>query len=323
MREYVYDFHQFTASSSAVETELNEAQLRAVIVKEYHRLEKGLALPSPRVGFGRFVVNALFNLVPRYETRFGAAAVTEEARAALHQYRASPWCASDLAGRIDAFLQATPAETLPAAGAMSVRRDAIRKSSMVDFAAFAESRYSVRDFTGEQVPPAAIREAVSIAMKSPRVCNRGTTRCHAAFDPAVRARALALQNGNAGFGDLAGAVLVITSSRHGFTDFGERNQCWVDGGLFAMSLNYALHAAGYGTCMLNWSALSSRDRALRHALGISEDEAIITMMAVGVMKEAFQVAISPRERVEHVFHILDGDIPDLSEGSIAPIASGP
>lgn len=308
--EYIYDFKKFVSASSAVSNKLptstwSAPKLSALIVKTYHRIEKGLALPSPRHGFGISAVRTLFDLVPLHERLFGRVAATQEARAVLHAYRSSTWCDPALGSEIDLFLAATPAETLPSAGAKLVQRGAIRALSDIDFTAFAASRYSVRDFTGEPVPVEAVRAAVQAAMKSPRVCNRGTTRCYAAFDPGVRSRTLALQNGNAGFGHLAGAVLVITSSRQGFTDFGERNQCWVDGGLFAMSLNYALHAAGYGTCMLNWSAFSNRDRALHAALAIPEDEAVITLMAVGVMKPEFQVAISPREPIEKVFHNLD------------------
>jgi nitroreductase len=305
LREYLYDFRLFSAASSAVNTEWTAATLGAVIVKEYHRLEKGLALPEPRRGFGSSTVHELFRLVQQHEALFGEAPATREARSALYHYRISPHCLPDLGAEIDAFLSTTSIDDLPPAGAMTVSRDEIHRAAQIDFADFARHRFSARVFTGDPVPPAAIEQAVAVAMKSPRVCNRGTTRCYAAFSPEVRARALALQNGNAGFGHLAGAVLVITSSRAGFTDWGERNQCWIDGGLFAMSLCYALHAAGFGTCMLNWSTLAARDKSLHDALDIPADEAVITLMAVGVLPPSLKVAISPREPVEQVFRNLD------------------
>ena len=313
LREYLYDFNKFVEASSTVSKEWTVQRLSAVIVKEYHRIEKGLALPAPRPCFGQSTVRTLFELVPLCEAMFGSIPATLEARSVLHDYRKSPWCEADTGVEIDGFLAGTSLESLPPAGAMLVKRSEIWAASNIDFPQFAANRYSVRDFTGEPVPVEAIRAAVAAAMKSPRVCNRGTTHCYAAFDPEVRALALMLQNGNAGFGHMAGAVLVITASRQGFTDFGERNQCWIDGGLFAMSLNYALHAAGYGTCMLNWSSLSHLDQKLHSLLEIPEDEAVITLMAVGVMKVEFRVAISPREPIEQVFHILDDRLHRVSK----------
>jgi hypothetical protein len=47
---------------------------------------------------------------------------------------------------------------------------------------------------------------------------------------------LSYQNGNSGFGHTVPALFVITSDMRIFEKSGERNQGWVDGGLFAMAL---------------------------------------------------------------------------------------
>ena len=141
-------------------------------------------------------------------------------------------------------------------------------------------------------------------MGSPRVCNRGATRVYAIYDAQHRERALAHQNGNAGFGHTAGAVLIITTNMSAYTDFGERNQAWIDGGLFAMTLTYALHAQALGTCFLNWSALPGQDKAMRRELGIPAEEAVITFMAVGKLPQVFTVAASPREPLPYAYREL-------------------
>ncbi|MFQ3667221.1 MAG: nitroreductase family protein [Sphingomonadaceae bacterium] len=301
---YAYDMRRFAAASGAIWGDRAAPTLEARLVKEYHRIEKGLAMPEPRMGFGQRLIAEVQRLVTVNEEAAGPTFHSAGARSALLAYRGATTCLPETATSIAEFEAARPAASMPEAGMRWESRDAVRQASAIDFAAFARSRSSVRDFSGEPVPEAIIRESVAIAMKSPRVCNRGTARCHAIFDPDLKARALALQNGNTGFGHLAGAVLVITSDRRGFHDLGERNQCWVDGGLFAMTLCHALHAAGYGTCMLNWSVLPDKDRALHRLLAIPEEEAIITLMAVGGLKERYRVAVSPREPVETAFRVV-------------------
>jgi nitroreductase len=114
--------------------------------------------------------------------------------------------------------------------------------------------------------------------------------------------ALSHQNGNRGFGYRAQGVLVITSDLRAFVNAGERNQCWVDGGLFAMSVVYALHSLGLGCCMLNWSMEAAADRAMRKEMGIPDSEAVITMTAVGHLKERFKVARSHRRPLHEIAH---------------------
>lgn len=106
--------------------------------------------------------------------------------------------------------------------------------------------------------------------------------------------ALRWQPGNRGFGHLASRALVVTVDLQAFSGPGERNQAWVDGGMFAMSLLYALHSLGYGACPLAWSQRSSFDRQARAALGIPPNEVIIMMIAVGTLPERFRVAVSQR-----------------------------
>jgi nitroreductase len=302
--QYWYDFRAFSAAAGGADNWRTPPVEHALLVKQYHRIEKGLALPDPRPGFGVQVLQEIMELVARLEQASGRFFHSLGARSTLQAYRDNAVCTEDMARTIDAFNAGIDSASLPPAGITPVSLADIRADAGIDFAAFARSRYSVRDYTGDPIPEEALREAVAIAMKSPRVCNRGTARCHAILDRATMDKALSFQNGNIGFGDKAGAVLIITSDRRGFLDYSERNQCWIDGGLFAMTLCYALHAQGYGTCMLNWSVTADKDKALREAIPIPEHEAIITFMSVGVMKPEFRVATSPREAVDTAFSVI-------------------
>lgn len=302
MSDYLYDMRRFVAHSSTMRSKLDERQLAAVITKEYHRIEKGLALPEPRLGFARDRMSSLFAKVADYETRFGPAVATRGARSALESYIAYHAALGINFSELEAHrIDASNIDNIPA-GTINITRDEIVASTSIPYRQFVQSRFSVRNYTGEPVTEEEISEAVQLASRAPRVCNRGTTKVYAAYDRELKTRILSYQNGNVGFGHLAGAVLIITSDLRGFTDFGERNQCWVDGGLFTMSLVHALHAQALGTCLLNWSVSSSRDRRMRRAIGIPDSDAVITLMAVGRLPEQFKVAISPRYPVESMLH---------------------
>ena len=305
LRNYLYDFQRFRTHSSAFDPEISAEAMAARITKEYHRIEKGMALPDPRPGFGQSTVEYLLKTVPRLEASFGACLATQGARGSLAQYVAfhDQMGQGDLVSPALRGFVATQSEGLPG-GAMSMTRAELQAATAVDFDRFAKARYSTRQFTGAAVPEADIKAAIATALKSPRVCNRESRRVYAAFDPVLREKLLSFQNGNRGFGDKAGAILVITSDLRHFTDFGERNQAFVDGGLFAMTLAFALHGQGYGTCFLNWSAPFWRDRDMRRSFGIPDHEVVITFLAVGCLPDQFDVAISPVPSVEAVFHSL-------------------
>lgn len=309
LRNYHYDLRRFCSHSSTFNSHISSAALAARIVKEYHRIEKGLALPEPRPGFALDVVRFLIEVVPVLEAETGPCLATCGSRDALAAYlewhkRINAELPENDAQQLRAFLnnslQGGASRDSPLGGVITLSRAEIVAATDIDHARFVNTRYSVRQFTGADVAREDIKTAVDLALKTPRVCNRETRRVYAAYEPDARARMLSFQNGNRGFGHLAGAVLMITSDMRQFTELGERNQCWIDGGMFAMSLAYALHAQRLGTCMLNWSAPFWRDRNMRKHLHIPDHEAVITMMAVGHLPESIDLAQSARPPVEDI-----------------------
>lgn len=189
-------------------------------------------------------------------------------------------------------------------GVMQVTREAVLAASALPFGDFVRHRHSVRQFAPVPVAPALIEDAVRQARYSPSVCNREATRVYVVQGSDRARQLLSFQNGNRGFGDTAGALLVVTSRQAAFHTVGERYQGWIDGGMFAMSLVYALHAQGLGSCCLNWSVEPAVDLAFKHAAGLPADDLVIMMLAVGHLLDHFVVARSFRRPLEEVLHSL-------------------
>lgn len=104
----------------------------------------------------------------------------------------------------------------------------------------------------------------------------------------------ALQNGNRGFGSLAPRLLIVSGEMQSFFGSSERNQIFIDGGLFSMSLLFGLHAMGLGACPLNWSVSFRQDRKLRRKFRIPESEAVIMIISLGYLPETLSVPKSVR-----------------------------
>lgn len=306
-RAFLYDWSNYRRDSGFLQQHV-QGVIEARIIKAYHRVEKGLALPAPRPGFGRDAVLSVLDGVDTYLQRFGSSHTTARALHALGEYanfgRASgsdlTWLDSRMA-RLEKDRADMPESE---GGTRIVHRDEIHAKGRRDLSAFFSSRYSIRHFSGEPVDDELIRQAVLMAKKAPSVCNREAGCVYVASDANKKQQLLALQNGNRGFGEHADRIIVITSRMDTFLTVGERYQCWIDGGLFAMSLVYAMHSLGLGTCCLNWSVEPKTDLALKRISGIPKDHAIIMLLAVGHLPDTLRVAQSPRRPLKEVLHFI-------------------
>ena len=66
----------------------------------------------------------------------------------------------------------------------------------------------------------------------------------------------------------------------------------------------SLHSLKLGACMLNWSVPARHDKRARAALGIDDNQAIITMLGAGYPVEDVRIAESPRRQLDSVLHWL-------------------
>ncbi|MBO1267721.1 nitroreductase family protein [Arthrobacter cavernae] len=259
------------------------ARLEAQITKDYHRVEKGLTLSEPKRPFGIEVHNRLSSLVPQARERVPQASFVRFADDALEAL--ASW--NEL-GTINSLVSPEVSNT---AG----RLDDATLST------FFSTRRSVRNFdTAKPVDTALLRQATMLALNTPSVCNRQAGRVHYFTDKFDVERILRLQNGNAGFRASVGAVAIVTVDSRLFTGATERNQRWVDGGLFAMTLVWALHGVGLQTCMLNWSATNRRSQLLRAETNVDAHEDIVVLIAIGHAQEGHRVARSERRQLHEV-----------------------
>lgn len=313
---YAYDCSRFVINSSAsvrhpLETlkVKTKTQFQARITIDYHSIEKGLAMKEPRVGFGREVIQRLLSNLPQYHEKYGCdetVQITLNCLLAYYYFNLEHGLKDEqLYESLLKLKAAIPhdSNTINQGGVFKVTKNSILEDAQIDFRSFCKSRYSIRSFAPDEVSISLIEEAVAIAQKTPSVCNRQSSKVYVFSSAEDKRKVLSYQSGNRGFGDQASKVLIVVSELENFTLIGERNQCWIDGGMYAMSLVYALHSLGLGTCCLNWSVESSVDQALKKDTGIKDSESVIMMIAVGHLPEELRVAQSPRKPIQEVLVI--------------------
>lgn len=285
----------------------------AQITLSYHSLEKGLSIANPRPGFGLAPAVRLAGLIESYLDQYP---YDEEIRAAvgtLESYLAFQRShAHDLpllTARVGALVEAAPQPLLDAerGGVELVSGEAPSPLGSDVFERFLLTRHSVRHFADRPVSAELLRRAVAQGQLSPSACNRQGARAYCFTEKGRVGEILKLQPGNRGWGHTVPAVMVITAAVDVFGGPGERRQCFIDGGLFAMTTVLALHALGLGTCMLAWSVSPSQDQKMRRLAGVPDSEEIIMLVAVGHMPEALRVPVSKRLNSSNVAFVHEGE----------------
>lgn len=252
--------------------------LETQLILDYHKIEKGLTFGNPKRPFGKSMAGNLRSLLPIAES-------------------AGPNDAVWLRSAIDAQQALIKRNT---SGEVDERVAPVRgvHGGVMDPEAFFQGRHSIRHYKEDDVDDDTLNRAVSFAIRAPSVCNRQPWRVRFLRGEQL-ARARRYQNGNRGIDPLP-VLAVVTVDLQMFSGRGERNQAWIEGGIFSASLVYALHALGVDTCMLNMSVTNGVSRRFRQEFGIPKNEVVITMVAVGYGAESARVPRSMRREVSDV-----------------------
>ena len=289
----LYDARRFR-KHAWMRTVRSDESRSARIMADAHFLEYGMALKQARPGFGLARAERLA------EDLMNGGGGADAAEIGIKTLLA--WCDFNESTKLpDSVHYALSKFAVPdgamAGGVDQVTKAQIQAASSLDFAGFVKSRHSIRSFAPGSVDDAVIRRAVAAAQEAPSSCNRQTCHAHVWTDPALIELVRKHQAGNRTFGHELAGIAVITSDLRHWEHTGERYQAWIDGGLFAMTLAYALHAEGLGTCMLNWSVTRDVDRGLRDEIGLGDEHLVVVLMGFGHLPDRLNVCKSQRQPV--------------------------
>ena len=149
-------------------------------------------------------------------------------------------------------------------------------------------------------PREILENALKIAMTAPSACNRQHARIHVVDNKALMEKLFAIQKGTRGFGQDADKAIVVTADFSAIRWSWERHDLYTNGGIFVMNLCYALHYYGIAHCILHWSVPPEVDVQAHELLEIPSNEAIVQVIACGMPPAEFDVAGSPRRKLNEV-----------------------
>jgi nitroreductase len=309
LRYYLSDIAHARRFMSWSEDDDSYWKLSSELTFQFHKLEKGLCIGGPKRFFGRDPVIATCRLVERWHRAglpsgdpvfVGAIETLRAYRRRLAETPPPPAEAGAIYRMLDRCMALAP-EAPQLSTPLPYRQSEPGTADVFD--RLCMDRRSVRAYRADEVPMQLLNEAIEVAQFSPSACNRQPWHVHIYRDPSRIKAMLELQNGNAGFGHTLTTLCVITADANAFFDASERNEQFIDAGLFTMSLVLSLQARGLASCCLNWCVTPDKDREAHRRGDIPEDQKIIMYLAVGYAAEEALVPRSPRRALSTVVSV--------------------
>ena len=289
---FLYDFARFAlyAGYFAVLRDMDKRDFK--IRRTYHSVEKGLSVYGIGHKTKSNAMNELEKLLAVQTSREQLTFSSQVASNVLLEARSKN--GPKLIDQQTYFLRIGDGNSEEVGGAIGLDKEILDAGMLERPEEFFFSRVSVRSFSSDSLEDDLVTRALRLASKTPSVCNRQAWHVYHITCPSQIRKCLSLQNGNSGFTDDIRNLLLITCNLKAFSHPGERYQQWIDGGMFAMSLIYALHSLGVSSCCLNWSKGPIADLKLRRACSIRSEDTVIMMLAVGYANESITACASPR-----------------------------
>lgn len=299
-----YYFKRYAKYSATLSIDTSQ-KLGGRIIASAHVIEKGLSFNDFRPFFGVPMLQYLYRMVSKWEEleydtnlypyKFGINALCQYYKRHI-----------DLGFDFETLIEKTDEKVAKKMQTLflnngvffpstsKLKKDKVISESMKDFKSLCYARHSVRNFGSDEISTSLVNEAIEIAMRTPSACNRQSWRLTIVEEKSAIKKILSLQNGNKGFSDKIKCVLLVSADISQYTHANELHGELIDGGMFSMSLIYALQYKGLASCSLNWSVRSHQDEKLRKAFDLPSSVSVIMMIGVGTYPDQFNVASSQR-----------------------------
>lgn len=272
-----------------------------------HQLEKGFTYDTYQYGRSRGVLKSMSDLmarIRRVDPHYQTNVTYREAVAALGEYRRRHLAANKdisfmsqmFSAELNKEIEASSQHDYPSTELLLAGKE---DNARVGFVELVERRHAVRTYADKPVVRADLEKVVEISLRTPSVCNRQSVRVRIIDDAQTIGAALKIQGGFGGYA-MPPALMLITSDLRAFMGPQEHNEPFVDGGLFSMSLLYALEAERLAACPLNAMFGAKADVAMRKLLHIPDNEVFVMFIAIGHFRETSRICLSRRLPLEHV-----------------------
>jgi len=281
-----------------------------LLVRNTHRLEKGLLMRPRRSVFGKDYIQETidsFEGVFKSQAAGSANLQLKWFTDVLSEYFA-------LSGKEDAFIQkqrerffniikssavqANHEENAPKS-VPYLRLEADKSDISYDqFFRLCRQRRSVRWFLDKPVPRDLIDKAVLAANQAPSACNRQPFEFRIFDDQGMVAEGVKLPMGTKGYGHSIPVFVVLVGNLDAYFDERDRHVIYIDASLASMSFMLALETMGLSSCAINWPDIESRERKMDKFLKLSLHQRALMCLGVGYPDPEGLVAHSEKRPID-------------------------
>lgn len=271
-----------------------------------HVLEKGLTMPNRRLGFGQERVRQVLNLCQQYIDNYGED--TFEVQSTLNDIEEynrvhkenSYSLPADIQQKIDGILEYR--KSTEETRSLEFTPDTFFKKYN-SFSEIAEHRHTCRHYSSVPVDIDTIIKCIKIAQSAPSACNRQSTHVYVINSEKYKEVVRRYQNGSRGFAEYADKFLLLTADQYAW-DIRQEKSGFIDAGIFAMNLLYALHESHICACTLNAHLYSKQLKNFYKEMPIKESEIPVLFMSLGNAPDKFSIARSERKEVKKIYCVL-------------------
>jgi len=300
------DYKRFKKYAASDFKSDDKAHTRSKLMYYTHQIEKGLSRSDFRPDFGEIPISNLSNSMEAWvkvkgdsnDEFFLNALIVMRNYFLKHKELGVSTTREALFSK-ELLALITEANVSESSSTIKIKEEDKVQNKFFNFSELAMKRYSVREYSDAPVDNNLIEEAIRIAQKSPSVCNRQSARVHIIESCEMIEKILMIQGGFKGY-QPPNKLAIITSDIRTFLKSNERTQSYIDGGLFAMSLMYALEFLSLASVALSTMLSPKNEKRLREIARIGEYENLIMIVAIGHFLKEVEVPASPRNRVETV-----------------------
>lgn len=282
-------------------------KIEAKIILHYHSIEKGLIHKNLKPRFAKDKVSLLHKHLsnPIIVENISKSQIQNTLKILLQYYKVH----QELNINIEDYFNKNQLEKYSKLiefkeenfkGVLTFNKLEFYNDNQSNFCTFSNSRKSIRNFTGEKVDIKQLEKAIELSLNSPSVCNRQSSKVYLLEDYNKIQEVLKIQGGFAGFSKNVSQLLIVTSNRSFFYTLGERNQFYVDGGIYLMNLLYCLHYYKIANCPANWGKPIKAESKLDKIIKLPKEEKIICLVPIGVAESNFSVPLSKRRDLNEV-----------------------
>lgn len=308
LNEALEFYKKLNAHNASVDTDKCKLKMQYSLLRENHVIEKGMSLKNPKRNFGKQKVTALLKRLKKYHNLYEDNDFMSYPLSTIEKYISYMKEKNDEVNKIEIEFNKLVSKSNGFrldldAGTQIISKKDIWKKAKIDFESFVKSRHSIRYFTDECPSIEIIRKGLQIAQYTPSACNRQSWSTYI-FTGEMNNKLIKWQNGANGFENEIKMSLLVTSNMNAFLSY-EPYQTHVDGGLYAMSLIYALHSLGLGIIPLSTGFYKNKIELLHKNFNIPKNEVPIMILGVGCLLDRFRVAISKRKNINTVIKLIN------------------